>query len=229
MDSSPLSSQHVMTNDTTISTYFADVYRWMTAALGITALVAWFVSQSAAISQFLAANSMVVWILFGVELLFVFAIASRAHRMSYGMAIGTFLLYAAINGVTLSFIFALYTTASIFKVFLVTTAMYGATSLYGYTTKRDLSGLGSFFFMALIGIIVASVINFWVASPMIDWVVTFGGIIVFAGLAAYDHQKLKAMALSGGPASLAVLGALSLYLDFINLFLYLLRVLGDRR
>jgi len=213
----------------TISTYFADVYRWMTAALGLTAVVAWFVSQNATISQFLAANSMIVWILFGVELLFVFAIASRAHRMSYGTAIGAFLIYAALNGVTLSFIFALYTTASIFNVFLVTTLMYGATSLYGYTTKRDLSGLGSFFFMALIGIIVASILNFWLASPMIDWVVTFGGIIVFAGLAAYDHQKLKKMALSGGPASLAILGALSLYLDFINLFLFLLRLMGDRR
>ncbi len=218
-----------MTQDTAISAYFANVYKWMTVAMGLTTLVAWFVSQNAALADFLALRPMVIWVLFAVEIGFVWYISARAHKMSYGAAIGTFLFYAALNGVTLSFIFSMYSTASIFQTFLVTTAMYAATSLYGYTTKRDLTGFGSFLFMALVGIIIASVVNLWLASPMIQWVTTFGGIVVFAGLAAYDHQKLKEMALSGGPASLAILGALSLYLDFINLFLFLLRLMGSSR
>lgn len=217
-----------MTKDTVISDYFANVYKWMTAALALTGAVAWFVSQNAAISNFLAAQPITLWVLFGVEILFVIMIASRAHKMSYGSAIAAFLFYAALNGVTLSFIFAIYTATSIFKVFLITGGVYGIMALLGYTTKRDLSGLGSFFLMSLVGIILASIVNFWLASPMIEWVVTFGGILIFAGLTAYDHQKLKSFALAGGTGSLAVLGALTLYLDFINLFLYLLRVLGDR-
>ena len=148
--------------------------------------------------------------------------------MSYGSAIAAFLFYAALNGITLSFIFAIYAAASIFKVFLITGGVYAVMAMIGYTTKRDLSGFGSFFLMALIGIILASIVNFWLASPMIEWVVTFGGILIFAGLTAYDHQKLKSYALAGGTGSLAVLGALTLYLDFINLFLYLLRALGNR-
>ena len=229
MESPSFSPSASLSTDSVISAYFANVYRWMTAALGLTALVAWLVSQNAMLSSYLELRPMLIWGLFGIELLFVFLIAGRAHKMAYGSAIAAFMAYAAINGITLSFIFNYYTGASIFNVFLVTMLMYGATSLYGYTTKRDLSGLGSFFFMALIGLIVASVLNMWMASPMIDWITTFGGVIIFAGLAAYDHQKLKAMALAGGTGSLAILGALSLYLDFVNLFLYLLRIMGDRR
>ncbi|MFH0837856.1 MAG: Bax inhibitor-1/YccA family protein, partial [Patescibacteria group bacterium] len=159
----------------------------------------------------------------------VIALAGWARKMSYTTAIITFLAYAALTGLTFSTIFLVYTAASIFKVFLVTTLMYGATSLYGYTTTRDLSGFGSFLFMSLIGIIIGSLLNFWLHSPLVEWMVTYGGIVVFAGLAAYDHQKLKYYAMSGGPESLAITGALTLYLDFINLFLMLLRVMGDRR
>ena len=220
---------HALAPEIAISEYFAAVYKWMTIALGITTLVAWQVANSEAAVNFLFANSGIGIFLIIAQFGLVIALAGWAARMSYTTAILTFMAYAALTGLTFSSIFLIYTTASIFKVFLVTTLMYGATSLYGYTTSRDLSAFGSFLFMSLIGIIIGSVLNFWLASPLIEWMVTFGGIVVFAGLAAWDHQKLKHYALSGGPQSLAVMGALSLYLDFINLFLMLLRVMGDRR
>jgi len=212
-----------------ISDYFAAVYKWMTIALGITTAVAWYAASSEAFIGYLMAHSGLAILLIVAQFGLVIALAGWAQRMSYGTAIFVFMAYAALTGLTFSTIFLVYTAASIFKVFLVTTLMYGATSLYGYTTSRDLSGMGSFLFMSLIGIIIGSVLNFWLGSPLIEWMVTFGGIVVFAGLAAYDHQKLKHYALSGGPESMAVRGALSLYLDFINLFLMLLRVMGSRR
>ncbi len=220
---------HALSPEIAISHYFAAVYKWMTIALGITTLVAWQAASSEIFINYLMTHSWLGILLIIAQFGLVIGLAGWARKMSYTTAIVTFMAYAALTGLTFSVLFLVYTTASIFKVFLVTTLMYGATSLYGYTTSRDLSGMGSFLFMALIGIIIGSVINFWLASPMIEWVVTFGGIIVFAGLAAYDHQKLKYFALSGGPESLAVTGALHLYLDFINLFLLLLRVMGNRR
>lgn len=218
-----------LSQEEAISRYFADVYKWMTIALGITTMVAWQAASSEAFVGYLLTNSGLMIGLIIAQFALVIALAGWARRMSYTTAVMVFLGYAALTGLTFSTIFLIYTTASIFKVFLVTTLMYGATSLYGYTTSRDLSAFGSFLFMSLIGIIIGSVLNFWLASPMIEWMVTFGGIVVFAGLAAYDHQKLKYMAVSGGPESLAISGALSLYLDFINLFLMLLRVMGNRR
>jgi len=212
-----------------ISQYFAAVYKWMTIALGITTLVAWQAAGSKAFITYIMAHSAIAILLIVAQFGLVIALAGWAKRMSYMTAIVVFLAYAALTGLTFSTLFMVYTTASLFKVFLVTTVMYGATSIYGYTTTRDLTGMGSFLFMSLIGIIVGSLLNFWFKSPMIEWVVTYGGIIVFAGLAAYDHQKLKYYAVSGGPESLAITGALTLYLDFINLFLMLLRVMGDRR
>lgn len=220
---------HALAPDEAISRYFADVYKWMTLALGLTTLVAWQVASSEALIKLLFETRGLAIGLIIVQFALVIALAGWAHKMSYTTAVVVFMAYAALTGLTFASIFLVYTTASIFKVFLVTTLMYGATSIYGYTTTRDLSAFGSFLFMSLIGIIIGSVLNFWLASPMIEWVVTFGGIVVFAGLAAYDHQKLKYYAMSGGPESLAVTGALSLYLDFINLFLMLLRVMGDRR
>jgi FtsH-binding integral membrane protein len=220
---------HALSPDLAISQYFAAVYKWMTVALAITTLVAWYTASSEAFLNLIFGTPGVAIGLMIAQIALVVVLAGWARKMSFSAALMVFLAYAALTGLTFSTIFIVYTTASIFKVFLVTTLMYGATSLYGYTTSRDLSGMGSFLFMSLIGIIVASVINFWLASPMIEWVVTYGGIIVFAGLAAYDHQKLKYFAVSGGPESLAVTGALTLYLDFINLFLLLLRVMGGRR
>ncbi|MBU0706396.1 Bax inhibitor-1/YccA family protein [Patescibacteria group bacterium] len=225
----PQVKAHALSPEVAISHYFASVYKWMTVALGITTFVAWQVASSEVLIGYLMTHSGLTILLIIAQFGLVIALAGWARRMSYSTAIITFLAYAALTGLTFSTIFLVYTTASIFKVFLVTTLMYGATSLYGYTTSRDLSGMGSFLFMSLIGIIIGSLLNFWLHSPLVEWMVTYGGIVVFAGLAAYDHQKLKYYALSGGPESLAITGALSLYLDFINLFLMLLRVMGNRR
>lgn len=229
MDFNASTSSSSLSSEAVISSYFASVYKWMTIALGITAFVAWQISSNAFASEYLLTHPMVSIVLMIAQFGLVIWLAGWVQNMSYGTAIVVFMLYAALTGVTFSGIFLAYTTASIFKVFLVTSMMYGATSLYGYTTKRDLSGFGSFLFMSLIGIVLGSVVNLWFQSPMVEWMVTYGGIIVFAGLAAWDHQKLKQIALSGGPESMAISGALALYLDFINLFLLLLRVLGDRR
>lgn len=220
---------HALSPSEAISRYFADVYKWMTIALGITTVVAWQVASSKVFMDYLLTHSMLTIFLIIAQFGLVIWLSGWAGRMSYTTAVLAFLGYAALTGVTFSTIFIVYTTASIFKVFLVTTLMYGVTSLYGYTTSRDLSGMGHFLFMSLVGIIIGSIVNFWLASPMIEWMVSYGGIVVFAGLAAYDHQKLKSFALSGGPESLAITGALCLYLDFINLFLMLLRVMGNRR
>ena len=224
-----ITKTQTLSSEAVVSQYFVAVYKWMTIALGITTAVAWYAASSDAFITFLIAHSGLSILLIVVQFGLVIALAGWVRKMSYGTAVVVFLAYAALTGLTFSTIFLVYTAASIFKVFLVTTLMYGATSLYGYTTSRDLSGFGSFLFMSLIGLIIGSVLNFWLASPLIEWMVTYGGIIIFAGLAAYDHQKLKYYALSGGPQSLAISGALSLYLDFINLFLLLLRVMGNRR
>jgi len=223
------SKAETLSPELVIGNYFAAVYKWMTVALGLTALVAWYAAGSAAFMNYLNTHAGLALILTITQLVLVVALAGWAPRMGYAMAITVFLSYAALTGLTFATIFLVYTAASIFKVFVVTAIMYGATSLYGYTTSHDLSGFGSFLFMSLIGIIIGSILNIWLASPMIEWMVTYGGIVVFAGLAAYDHQKLKYYALSGGPESMAIIGALSLYLDLINLFLMLLRVMGDRR
>ena len=213
----------------TINSFFQKVYLWMTAGLGMTALTSFIVLASPAAQQFIFGNKLVFYGLIFAELGLVIAISAAINRISSVSATLMFLAYSALNGVTFAAIFLIYTRTSIVSTFLVTAGTFGAMSLYGYVTKRDMTGFGSFLFMSLIGIVIGSVLNFWLASPMIEWMVTYGGIVIFSGLAAYDHQKLKHYALSGGPESLAVLGALSLYLDFINLFLMLLRVMGNRR
>lgn len=218
-----------MSQDVAISDYFAAVYKWMGVALAVTAYVAYLVANTPAAINYLMANNTIMFVLIIAQLGLVASLAVWVTRMSYPVAAAVFIGYAALTGVTFSSIFIVYTTSSIFLAFGVAALMYGASSLYGYTTKRDLSGISGFLLMSLIGIIIASVVNFWLSSPLIEWVTTYGGIIVFAGLAAWDHQKLKYYALSGGPQTLAIRGALSLYLDFINLFLLLLRVVGRRR
>ncbi len=211
-----------------ISTYFSAVYKWMMIALALTALVAWKAASSEQVINFLMKNPIAFIVLIIAQFGLVIALSARAQKMSYGTSIVMFMLYSVLTGLTFSTIFIVYTLASIFKVFLVSSLMYAVASIYGYTTKRNLSAFGQFLFMALIGIIIASLLNFLLASPMIEWVVTVGGVLVFAGLSAYDHQKLKYFALSQGAENLVILGALTLYLDFINLFLMLLRLMGRR-
>ena len=155
-------------------------------------------------------------------------------QMSAAQATGVFMLYSALTGVTLSFVFLAYTAASLTSTFLVTAGTFGAMSFYGYMTKRDLTAMGSFLFMGLIGIIIASLVNFFLQSPMVYWLGTYAGVLIFVGLTAYDTQKIKEMNILGNEGTEedtkeAVRGALTLYLDFINLFLMLLRVMGNRR
>jgi uncharacterized protein len=214
---------------------FTKVYGWMSAGLALTALVAMFTASSPALIELVFGNRLVFWGLIGGELLLVFVISGAIGRMSAATASMLFLLYSALNGVTMAAIFLLYTSSSIALTFAVTAGMFGATATYGALTKRDLTSLGSFMFMGLIGLIIASFANFWLQSEMVYWLTTYFGVFIFVGLTAYDAQKVKTLAqnASGMEAEqvnkAATLGALSLYLDFINLFLYMLRFFGRSR
>lgn len=224
-----LQSEVNLRDQSVVGTFFAAVYKWMTLAMIVSGVVAWYGSQSAQLTNLLITYPLAFWVIFGAELALVWVISSRAQKLAPSVAVGLFMLYSVLSGLTLSMIFIFYPIADIFKAFAAAAGMFAVMSVWGYTTKRDLSGLGSFFFMAIIGIILASVVNFWLQSPMLDWMVSYGGVVVFAGLAAYDHQKLKTWALMGhNSTGLAVQGALTLYLDFINLFLFLLRIFSRR-
>jgi len=210
------------------------VYNWMALGLGATALVALYTAGNPTLLSMIFGNTLVFFGLIIAELGLVIWLSAGINRLQFSTASAMFFVYSALNGLTLSVIFLAYTQASIASTFFVTAGTFGVTSLYGYTTKRDLSSWGGFFFMGLIGIILASVVNIFLKSPMVYWVVTYAGILVFVGLTAYDTQKLKDMAVQGfadeqAEGKSAVLGALALYLDFINLFLMLLRIFGQRR
>jgi FtsH-binding integral membrane protein len=168
------------------------------------------------------------------ELALVWTVSAAVNKLSAPVATALFMLYSALNGLTLSVIFLAYTHKTLGSTFLVTAAMFGAMSVYGMVTRRDLTRLGSFLFMALIGLILASVVNLFLASPAMYWIISYAGVLIFVGLTAYDTQRLKLVAEHTAndqamAARLAVNGALTLYLDFINLFLLMLRILGDRR
>jgi FtsH-binding integral membrane protein len=210
------------------------VYNWMGLGLALTAFVALYTTSNHYLLSLIFGNSLVFFGLIIGELALVIVLGAAINRLQASTATLLFFLYAALNGLTLSVIFLAYTRASITSTFFVTAGTFAVTSFYGYTTQRDLTSWGSFFFMGLIGIIIASVVNIFLHSPMIYWVVTYAGVLIFVGLTAYDTQKLKEMALAGfaddeTERKGAVMGALALYLDFINLFLMLLRILGSRR
>ena len=214
--------------------FMVRVYNWMGAGLALTGAMSWYVSTSETILNILVANPMLFLILFIAEIGLVFYLAARVMNMSASQAMGVFFLYAGLNGVTLAPLFLLYTSASLASTFLVTAGMFGAMSFYGYTTKKDLTSWGSFLFMGLIGIILASLVNMFLQNSAIYWITTYAGILIFVGLTAYDTQKIKEMNILGNEGTEedtkeAIRGALSLYLDFINLFIMLLRVMGDRR
>lgn len=230
---SQLNSMSLTQADIDERTFISQVYLWMTAALVVTAIVAaWIASDVLFIYQLV--NGPVFWILLIGELGAVVALTILIKRMSAAVATIVFFAYAALNGVTLSLIFLIYTDASITTTFLVTAVTFGAMSAYGYFTKRDLTAFRSFLIMGLIGFVIASVVNLFLNSTTVYWIITYVGILIFVGLTAYDTQKIKRLAASGWAAGDAerkasILGALTLYLDFINLFLLLLRVLGTRR
>lgn len=211
----------------TNSTVMRGVYGWMGGGLLLTALAALITASSPVLLQAILGNRFLFYALVFGELGLVIAISGAINRMSTATASILFLLYAALNGLTMSTIFVAYTQSSIASTFLVTAGMFGAMSLYGYLTRSDLSSWGSFLFMGLIGVVIASLVNIFLQSPMVNWVMSVCGVIVFTGLTAYDTQKIKRMGGSKGKG--AILGALTLYLDFINMFLLLLRFFGNRR
>lgn len=210
------------------------VYNWMAGGLFLTGIVAYAAANVPAISSLIFSNRMVFFGLIIVELLMVGALAGWVMKMKASTAAAVFWGYSILNGLTLSFIFLAYTQSSITSAFLVSAGTFGAMSLYGATTKKDLTSWGSFFFMGLIGIIIASVVNIFLQSPAIYWATTYLGVLIFVGLTAYDTQKILRMNILGNEGTEedtkeAIRGALTLYLDFINLFLMLLRIMGDRR
>ncbi|MEO8902942.1 MAG: Bax inhibitor-1/YccA family protein [Polyangiaceae bacterium] len=212
--------------------FLRKVYAFMAAGLLATAATSTVVVSNETLMHAILGNPIVFYGLIIAELGMVLAFSALAKRLSAPAAAALFFGYAVLNGVTLSVIFLAYTASSIGSTFFVTAGTFGAISAYGYATKRDLSGLGSFAMMGLIGLVIASVVNLFLHSTMSYWLTTFVGVIVFTGLTAYDTQKLKRFAGEVSPADqskVALQGALMLYLDFINLFLMLLRLLGDRR
>jgi uncharacterized protein len=214
-----------------VTAFLTKVYGWMFIGLGITAVVAYFVASSSALSGALMANRLVFFALVIIELGLVFFLSARVESLQPGTAAGLFVGYAALNGVTLSLILLIYTGASIAMTFVVTGAMFGALAAYGTTTSRSLAGAGQFFFMGLIGIVLASIVGMFWHSDALQFLITIVGVIVFTGLTAWDAQRLKQMAVSlpdDRAGAYAVVGALSLYLNFVNLFLMLLRLQGRR-
>jgi FtsH-binding integral membrane protein len=215
-----------------VAMFLRAVYGWMAAGLAITAVTAWLVSGAPAIVLAIATNRLLFWGLVIAQLGIVFALSARVQRLAPATASLLFVVYSALTGITLSFLLLVYTGESIAATFVVTSGMFGGLALFGTTTRRSLDGLGQFLFMGLIGVVLASVVGIFWQNDAFQFVLSFIGVIVFAGLAAYDAQRLKAMALAapaGQSGSYAIVGALTLYLDFINLFLFLLRFMGNRR
>ena len=215
-----------------VTAFLRKVYGWMFVGLGVTAAVSLGVASSPTLLQAIFGNKILFFGLIIAELGLVFYLSARVSKIAPATASGLFLLYSALNGATLAMIFIAYTGTSIATTFAVTAGMFGALALYGTTTKRSLAGVGQFMFMGLIGLILASVVGMFLKSAGLQFVISIVGVIVFTGLTAWDAQKLKAMAVAvpeGQVGSYAVVGALSLYLDFINLFLFMLRFLGGRR
>jgi len=237
--------------DAGLRAYMLRVYNYMLAGLALTGITSWATYMLAVTSDPAQAAAKlpngvmltsigvtlftgpVMWVLLLGSLGLVMFLSFRIQNMSVSAARTSFLAYAALIGVTFGSLFIVYTYASIAQVFFITAATFGAMSLWGYTTQRDLTGMGSFLFMGLIGIVIASLVGIFVKSTMLQWVISIVGVIVFTGLTAYDTQKIKEMYVAGDDGTVmgrkAIFGALSLYLDFINLFLMLLRLLGSRR
>ena len=231
--------------DAGLRAHMIRVYNYMAAAVALTGAVAWFTFQAAVVTneagaitglaafgQTIFSGPLMIVLMLGT-LGLVFFLSFRIDKMQYTTAMTVFMVYAALLGVTLSSIFMVYTGASITRVFFISAAAFGALSLWGYTTQRDLTGMGTFLFMGLIGLLIATVVNIFLKSSGLDFIISAAGVLIFAGMTAYDTQKIKEMFDSrddvNSAGRKAVMGALSLYLDFINLFLMLLRLVGDRR
>lgn len=228
-------NQVIQSVNTAYRTLMGKVYLWMTLALAVTGLTSLYVASSPGLVQSIFASRGTFWLLVIAELALVFILSARIMKMSFSTAGIMFALYSVLNGGTMSFIFIAYTSTSIATAFFVTAGMFAAMSFIGFVTKKDLSSFGSFFTMALIGLIIASVVNIFLNSSVMYWIITYVGVLLFVGLTAYDTQKIKQMLIEYGDEvndstqKLALIGSLSLYLDFINLFLYILRLFGNNK
>ena len=217
------------------SVLFRNVYTWMTLALVITGAVAMYMAKSMTLLSMIMQNSLLFWGILIAELGVVWYLSARIHRISFTSATLLFILYSILNGATLSMIFLIYTMSSIATTFFVTAGTFGVMALFGYVTKKDLTRLGSLCFMGIIGIIIASLVNIFLQNSMMEMIISYIGVLLFVGLTAYDSQKIKRLLMQDGveinetTQKIALLGAMTSYLDFINLFLYLLRILGDRK
>jgi FtsH-binding integral membrane protein len=227
--------------DEGLRAYMLRVYNYMLMGLALTGLAAFATANTPLVNLFFSYNeqagafgpNLLGWVAIIAPVALVFFLSFRVHKMSFATAQMTFWVYAGLMGISIASILLNFTGASVARVFFITAATFGAMSLYGYTTKRDLTGWGSFLFMGLIGLIIASVVNIFLASTMLHWVVSVAGVLIFTGLTAYDTQRIKMsydVGMSGEAAGkMAIMGALSLYLDFINLFIMLMRIMGERR
>ena len=230
--SSTTAPQLADVRDERVGAFLSKVYGWMFLGLLITAVTAFTVAASPAIIEIVFLNRLVFWGLLIAQLGLVFYLSARVEKVAPATAAGLFILYSALTGVTSSVILLVYTGASITSTFIITAGMFGATAVFGTVTKRSLAGMGQFLFMGLIGLILASIVGFFWHSDALQFVISVVGVLVFTGLTAWDAQRLKQMAVAlpdGRVGAYAVVGALSLYLDFINLFFFLLRFTGSRR
>lgn len=205
------------------------VYQWMAIGLAVTGMIAMMVASNPGLLRALYGGAFFLLVL--IELGVVIWLSTQILKISSQAAITGFLVYSVLNGFTMSYVFLVYTSASIASTFFITAGTFAAVSIYGWTTKADLTSMGSFMFMALIGLIIASIVNVFFRNPVFYWLVSYAGVAIFIGLTAYDTQKLKRIHSSsqGAPEQIAIMGALMLYLDFINMFIYLLRIFGRRK
>ena len=226
-------STHESATSSAVRTLLKSVYMQMAAALSVTGLVAYFLSESPAFVETMFTNPSIFWITIIAQFGLVIWLSARLGSMSMSTATLLFIAYSALMGVTMSSIFLVYTAQSIASTFFITAGTFGAMSVIGLVTRVDLSRLGSILLMALIGLIIATIVNIFLGSETLYWVISYVGVLIFVGLTAFDTQKIKDMIVQYGSADevgykIALMGALTLYLDFINLFLYLLRILGNR-
>lgn len=233
-----LDTESLQGSDIAMSTAFSALMRkvfiWMALALVITGVTAYGVATTPSLLIAIVTNKALFWGLIIAELALVFAVSGALNRLSLATATLLFVLYSVVNGATLSVIFLAYSMPAIIQTFFITAGTFGVMALVGYTTKTDLTSLGKLLFMALIGLVIATVVNMFVGSTGFDYILSYVGVLIFVGLTAYDTQKIKQMCMQAPDAGepmqkLALLGALSLYLDFINLFLYLLRIFGNNK
>jgi FtsH-binding integral membrane protein len=214
------------------SSIINQVYAWMTAGLLVTGAVAAYTANSPALLNLIFGNPFGIWVLFIAQIAMVLGLSAGIGRLAPATATALFIAYAALNGLTMASIFLVYTRTSIASTFFITAATFAAMSMYGYVTKRDLTRMGSLLFMALIGLVLASLVNFFLRNSTLYWIITYAGVLIFIGLIAWDTQKIKHLSQQAtddtSARRIAILGSLMLYLDFINLFLFLLRIFGRR-